>query len=452
MKRTGFSKKPLKPALASSTAITAHPPAATPGQAGGDQTVAPGPQVRKEPHWAWQALLVAASLRITVVLFLLSFALIFFGTWAQVDQGIWTVVDKYFRSAFVLIPLRVFLLHTIEEVPYAVPYPGGWLLGGLLLFNLLAAHTVRFKLSWKRSGILLIHAGLIIMMLSELFTGLYAVEGRMHIREGQALNYVQMDRHSELAVIDSSDPKEDEVVSIPGSRLIAAARAEDAFIRDPELPFDIEVDQFMVNSDLIGKFKEEENLAKAGHGLEVVAKDLPEVSGTDPKQQIDYPSAYLTFYDKKTSQNLGTFLFSYHFLERKNFEDPQKVKVGGKEYAVVLRPKRSYRDFSIKLEKFRFDRYPGTTVPKNYQSDVVLIDPARKEKRPVSISMNNPLRYRGETFYQASFPPDERGTVLQVVENPVWLWPYISCIVVTLGLLIHFGINLLSFLQRRFAL
>ena len=33
------------------------------------------------------------------------------------------------------------------------PFPGGWLLGGLLLANLLAAHLVRFKLSWKRSGI-----------------------------------------------------------------------------------------------------------------------------------------------------------------------------------------------------------------------------------------------------------------------------------------------------------
>ena len=42
-----------------------------------------------------------ASLRLTVVLFVLSMALVFFGTLAQIDNGIWTVVSAYFRSFFV---------------------------------------------------------------------------------------------------------------------------------------------------------------------------------------------------------------------------------------------------------------------------------------------------------------------------------------------------------------
>jgi len=65
--------------------------------------------------------------------------------------------------------------------------------------------------------------------------------------------------------------------------------------------------------------------------------------------------------------------------------------------------------------------------------------------------MNNPLRHAGETFYQASFSPDERGTVLQVVRNPGWLLPYISCTMVTIGMLVHFGVRFAGSVRRKVA-
>jgi hypothetical protein len=69
--------------------------------------------------------------------------------------------------------------------------------------------------------------------------------------------------------------------------------------------------------------------------------------------------------------------------------------------------------------------------------------------------MNAPLRYEGETFYQADVnrtnSGKEIGTVLQVVRNPGWTLPYISCLVVSLGLFIHFGIHLVGFLSKRAA-
>ena len=55
------------------------------------------------------------------------------------------------------------------------------------------------------------------------------------------------------------------------------------------------------------------------------------------------------------------------------------------------------------------------------------------------IYMNQPLRYDGKAFYQASFGKGDTLSILQVVENPGWLLPYISCVLVALGLLIHFG-------------
>ena len=96
-------------------------------------------------------------------------------------------------------------------------FPGGWLIGGLLLANLLAAHAVRFQLRWKRSGILLLHGGLIILMLSELVTGLFAIEGNMTIVQNGSSNFIEESREEELAIIDSSDPKFETVAVIPDS-------------------------------------------------------------------------------------------------------------------------------------------------------------------------------------------------------------------------------------------
>src|SRR5262249_2466964 len=146
---------------------------------------------------------------------------------AQVDEGIWTILNKYFRSAFVWIPLQVLVrfgqvflgLPKTLSVPGGFLFPGGWLIGGLLLLNLLAAHAVRFRLSWKRSGVIILHIGVIIMMLGELVTGLFAVEARMTIEQGRASNFAERHNTCELAIIDVSDPQADDVIAIPGSLL-----------------------------------------------------------------------------------------------------------------------------------------------------------------------------------------------------------------------------------------
>src|SRR5207237_7069133 len=91
------------------------------------------PAAQKRPRsLPYRVLEFCASLRVTVVLFVLAFILVFFGTWAQVDASIWTVVKTYFRWWFVWIPFKVLAFRTID-IPesYGIPFPGGWTLGAL---------------------------------------------------------------------------------------------------------------------------------------------------------------------------------------------------------------------------------------------------------------------------------------------------------------------------------
>ena len=103
----------------------------------------------------------------------------------------------------------------------------------------------------------------------------------------------------------------------------------------------------------------------------------------------------------------------------------------------MLRRSRSYVPFKIELEDFKKTMHPGTNIPKSYSSQVNLIQ--NNISRKVLIQMNEPLRHLGYTFYQASFIEDESGetTVLAAVKNHGRLFPYISTIIMCIGLLFH---------------
>jgi hypothetical protein len=437
------------PAPAITTAIQSAPPPA--------QTIAQPPLARPSGGPAlilYEVLSVLASLRLTVWLFALSLLLIFFGTLAQMDEGIFTVLHTYFRTWFTWIPWQLFVrfgqvflgVSPTLEVSGAFPFPGGKTLGVALLVNILSAHAVRFKISWKRSGVLILHAGIIIMMLGEFVAGEFQTEGRMQIEEGQTANFTDDYHKVELAFIDSSDPKQDKVVVVPGRFL----KAGDT-IHHELLPFDVVVKDYMPNSSFpepAGKQPNVRNPADHGDGLHRVVVSVPPVSGT--KSEIDVPAAYVELKPKDgSSASLGTYLVSAYLQD-----STQSATAGDKTYQVLLRFAREYRPFSLKLLEFQFDRYEGTGIAKNYSSKVLLNDPEQGVKdREILIRMNEPLRYRGEAFFQADFNHQtEKGTVLQVVRNPGWQMPYISCFLVAVGMIVHFIQSLVVFLLRRFAL
>jgi hypothetical protein len=156
---------------------------------------------------------------------------------------------------------------------------------------------------------------------------------------------------------------------------------------------------------------------------------------------MDIPSAIVEIATPKSS--IGTFLVSAWL------DQPQAFSFDNHAYELLLRQERYYLPFSLHLIEFRHDKYPGTDIPKNFSSRVRLQNLENREDREVRIFMNNPLRYAGETFYQASFDPDDHGSVLQVVHNPSWLTPYLSCVLVAIGLTIQFLSHLIPFLKRR---
>src|SRR5690606_30542384 len=107
--------------------------------------------------------------------------------------------------------------------------------------------------------------------------------------------------------------------------------------------------------------------------------------------------------------SLGTWLVSSHPAVL-----PQAFTHAGRTWKIALRFERFYQPFSLTLLDFSHDRYAGTDIPKNFSSHVRLATPGGRDDRDVLIYMNNPLRYAGLTFYQASFEPGDQVSILQV--------------------------------------
>ena len=366
------------------------------------------------------------SLKLTVVLLAFGLALVFFGTLAQVDEGLYAAQNRWFRS-FVVLNAHVGKF-------YLPVFPGGYLLGGLLIINLLAAHTKYYRPEKRKIGIAMIHLGVVLLLVGQLLTDLLSTESSMHIREGSSANYSEAGRSFELAVIDTTDADTDKVVAIPEHRLL---KRRD--IAHPELPFTVRVQKFFINSSLSKESGEGYQPVKttAGGGRGLWWREMPHETAMD---RGDTPSGIVELATPQGS--LGTYLVSA-------FLHPQEFTHNGRQFKLDLRPQRFYKPFSLHLVEFRFDRYAGTEIPKNFSSRVRLQRPDTGEDREVLIYMNSPLRYAGETFYQADWDKaDEKGTILQVVHNPSWLTPYFACVMVAAGLIFQFLAHLIGFARK----
>jgi hypothetical protein len=381
-----------------------------------------------------------SSLRLTVATLAMALVLVFVGTLAQVKMGLYVAQERYFSSLFVL--------WGPENAGWKIPvWPGGYLLGGVLLLNLIAAHIKRFKFSRKKIGIFVVHAGLILMFVGQFATQLLQVESFMAIPTGDSKNYSESQRKHELVVIDVSDPKVDKVVSIPEKMLSNNTGKE---IRAGDLPFAIKVDGYYLNSNW--QFQ-------PGKGF--VFEQQPR---TVKMNDMDIPAATVEVVADgavKGKWSVSSWLVDDQFvgsIQRKvgpvvagPYLGPQKFSYNGRDYVIAMRSERYYKPFSLTLKKFSHDLYLGTGIPKNFSSRVEINRPATGEDREVLIYMNNPLRYAGETFYQASWLPNDSGTVLQVVRNPGWLTPYVACVMVAGGLVIQFLSHLVGFAKKRTA-
>jgi cytochrome c biogenesis protein ResB len=99
------------------------------------------------------------------------------------------------------------------------------------------------------------------------------------------------------------------------------------------------------------------------------------------------------------------------------FRETATLTLEGQPLIVEYRPAQRRLPVTIKLSDFRKIDYPGISMAAGFESDVQLTDAERGIILMRKISMNEPLRYRGYSFFQSSFVDGPTQTTILSVRN-----------------------------------
>lgn len=326
--------------------------------------------------------------------------LVIAGTLAQKTIGSFAAQKEYFSSFWVMIA-------------GIIPFPGGATLLLVFFANLLAKFLLRSEWSFVKAGTNLSHFGVILLVLGGLVTAVSSREGYLLIPEGEKRQEVEDYHEKQLVLRKDKDTRP--VLVVPARDLSVGK----TFLV-PDTNTHLTILGYCENCDVL--------LTKASE-----ARLIPRQTDHQEEKNRTGVSFRLSGPSLEKPKNYVTF---------DHAPRPVVVKTDDEAFQVALERKRQEIPFSIELKKFEQTFHPGTDMARGYTSHVVVHDAA--ESWPVTISMNQPLRHRGYTFYQSSFDLDGRtpATVLTVVRNRGWIFPYLASFLIALGLLFHIFVRL----------
>ncbi|RBQ29131.1 cytochrome c biogenesis protein CcsA [Aliarcobacter vitoriensis] len=135
-------------------------------------------------------------------------------------------------------------------------------------------------------------------------------------------------------------------------------------------------------------------------------------------------------YDNKTSQ------IPLYKKANSSLGATQTLLIEDKKIELQWGAKEIILPFSILLNDFVLERYPGSNSPSTYSSFIKVYDSIANNSFEYTIFMNNVLDYKGYRFFQSSYKMDESATILSVNKDPGKIPTYIGYFLLFFGLIL----------------
>ncbi|MGE0192954.1 MAG: cytochrome c biogenesis protein ResB [Planctomycetota bacterium] len=380
--------------------------------------------------WGRAGLRFAGSFHLAVLVLVLLLVLTWFGTMAQATRTIYDVQREYFESAFVLV----------HAGPVPLLLPGAYLLLAVLLVNLVLGGIVRMRKRKATLGVLVAHLGIVLLLVGSYVEHQGSDKGFVRLREGQTAESFMSHEEWEVVIAERLAGGLLREHLVPQAQLERLVDGDRRRFTAPDLPFAVELSGWARNA----------RIAEVGEGRGVGGLALEVLDPVTKGDQINVPGLVASLRDASgTVHRALLYGLQMH---------PFAFEEGGRRFELDLR-RRTWplgggaHPFAVRLDDFEMETHPGSGMARSFSSHVTVLEGGTA--RRVHIRMNEPLRHRGYTFYQASYgPPDGRGppwSQLAVVRNPSDRVPLIACIVIALGLALHFVRKLVVHVARQAA-
>lgn len=371
-----------------------------------------------------------ASFYLSCFLFLMLFILTVLGTIDQVNLGLYDTQKKYFDSLYLFYEIN------FEGFTLPIPLPGVYLVLIFLFINTIVGTIKHIPFRKEKIGIYIIHFSMILLFTGSFITFKMADDGQMTLEEGQSTNRFYSYHDWQLSIIDTSNETTDTVYSFDinfDDQII-----NQSFSASP-LPFTITIKDFARNARVLPKGPMFDTKEQIINGFFIAREELSKTN----EQNI--PAIIVTVSDKSQSTEETHIVSGYSEIKKS-----LQISVQNKMYIIRLHKKSWDIPFLITLDKVERDLYPGTMQAKAYRSYIRKIENNIEEKKEVY--MNHPYRYQGYIFFQSGFTDDPNTntklSTFAVMKNPTDHVPLISCILISVGLLVHFLTMLSDFLKR----
>lgn len=369
-----------------------------------------------------------SSIWLSVTLLVLLALLTWLGTLEQVHTGLFEVQKKYFDS--------LFLIHHAGPVP--IPLPGATLVMGVLFVNLILGGMLRLRKGTSTIGILITHVGIAFLLIAGFVKAYFAEEGHLTLYEGQRSNVFESYHHWEVAVLEKLPDGQIREVVAAEEKFVDAEAGARVVLSSADVPFQLEVTRFLSNSRVLPKGP------MFDAPLPVVDGFFLEGRPREKENEQNIAGAYVAVLDPGSGTRREGLLWGAA-------TQPWTVEVGDKTFGIELRRAQHLMPFTLRMDDFKKEDHPRMTMAKAFSSDVTVFEGSTS--RPVKIEMNEPLRSQGLVLYQSSWGPsnarpgDRLFSTLSVVRNPADQYPLWACIVIAIGLLLHFGMKLNRYIR-----
>lgn len=375
----------------------------------------------------------------TITLILLGL-LTWFATLEQVDNGLYPTLNKYFATDWGHIFVLPELYINGKYVPVP-PLPGGYFVCAVLLVNLILGGIIRIRKGWNHFGNLVAHFGIIFMLLGAGVTYHFSERGNMAVSEGESSNVAEDYFEYVVEVAEIKEGKVEQIHVIRGKDIDDLAAGNLRTFRLPDFPFDLEISGYLPNAVPVSateRAPDQGQLIADGYFL----MEKPKPAKPEPAEQYT-AACYARILPRDAGKSAPFILAGASF-------HPFSYRIQDRTFTVDMRKRLWPMPFTLTLNHFTAAFHPGTMRPSKFVSEVTRSESGGEAK--VTIQMNEPMRYEGLTFFQASYGPPGAGpgekmySVFEVVRNPADQWPKYSLIIVAVGMFITFMIKLVSFL------
>lgn len=364
----------------------------------------------------------------TIVLFFL-FIITWVGTLEQVEKGLHVTVRDFFESFYAVYWIK-------GSVP--IPLPGGFLLLSLLFLNIVCGGIIRLRKKPQTVGILIAHLSIAFLIIAGGVSYYFKKDGNMALWPGDSSNLFQSFHDWVMEVKEIGT--DDDVWVIKDSAFNDLDGSKSRIFHRETLPFEIKLYGYVRNSELAVAD------GSSTGGQPVVDGFFLKEQPPAPENEMNVGGVLCEVIDKdgeKVAESVVTFQPSGKVFT---------FTADGRKFAIEMNRERWEVPFTVTLDKFVHEVYPKTNKPRVFRSEVTRTENGADEV--VKISMNEPMRYKGYTFFQASWGPqgagpnDPKFSQFEVAKNPSDHWPLWSCIAAFIGLALHFGMSLWKFSKR----